>query len=217
MVPVSSRPDKSAKPNRDERRQSLIDAAKDLFSDKGYHATTVDDITRAAGVAKGTFYLYFGEKREVYYEVIRSFMELVKDIGGSVATDDNEPLHFFARAEAAALELMKIYLENSKLARLAYRESMGMDSKLEEMIRDFYRELAELEARNIQLGMDLGIIRPVHPLLTAYAHIGLVERVLMAMVDSPEDFPEPEELVRQTMRLAFEGLRLPGGPTPYTD
>lgn len=215
---VSAKPSKVPKPNRDERRQSLIEAAKDLFAENGYHATTVDDITRAAGVAKGTFYLYFSEKREVYYEVIRSFMELVKAIGGSVAEEaekGGEPLHFFAQTEKAAMRLMQIYMDNSKLARLAYRESMGMDSKLEEMISDFYREIAELEARNIQIGIDLGIIRPVHPLLTAYAHIGIVERVLMAMVESPEDFPDPQDLVKQIMRLAFEGVRVPGGPSPY--
>ena len=39
---------------RDERRQSLLDGARALFARKGYHATTVDDITREAGVAKGT-------------------------------------------------------------------------------------------------------------------------------------------------------------------
>jgi len=52
---------------RDERRAKLVTAARDVFGQKGYHAATVDDITRAAGVAKGTFYLYFDEKREVYY------------------------------------------------------------------------------------------------------------------------------------------------------
>jgi AcrR family transcriptional regulator len=204
---VAHRPTKAPKPNRDERRQSLIEAARDQFADKGYHATTVDDITRTAGVAKGTFYLYFSEKREVYYEVIRSFMELVKDIGSSVSDEPDSPLDFFERVEAAAERLMAIYLENSKLARLAYRESMGMDSKLEEMIRNFYREIAEVEARNIQVGMQLGIIRKVHPLLTAYAHIGIVERVLLAIMDDPDDFPDPREVMRQTLRLVFEGLR----------
>jgi AcrR family transcriptional regulator len=44
---------------RDERRAQLVHAAREVFGAKGYHDATVDDITRAAGVAKGTFYLYF--------------------------------------------------------------------------------------------------------------------------------------------------------------
>src|SRR6185369_9943588 len=87
---------------RDERRAQLVTAARDVFGQKGYHAATVDDITRAAGVAKGTFYLYFDEKREVYYELVRSFLQHVKDIGVSVAREVHTPAEFFGRCEQAA-------------------------------------------------------------------------------------------------------------------
>lgn len=205
-----------AKPvTRDARRQTLIDAARDLFSAKGYHATTVDDITRAAGVAKGTFYLYFSEKREVYHDVIRGFMQLVKDIGSSVGDMSSNPLEFFSKAEQAANELMTIFMENRELARLAYRESMGLDPKLAEMIAGFYREIAEVEARNIQVAIDMGIFRKVNPTLVAYAHIGTVERVLLALVDDPDQFPDQATVVREMIQLSFEGLRLPGGPSPF--
>src|SRR5512146_841820 len=97
---------------RDKRRQSLVVAARDVFAQKGYHATTVDDITRAAGVAKGTFYLYFSEEREIYYAVVRAFLQLIKDVGGSVAREVRSPEQFLGRAEAAALEIMRIFADN---------------------------------------------------------------------------------------------------------
>jgi len=200
---------------RGARRQQLVDAAKSVFAGAGYHATTVDDITRAAGVAKGTFYLYFSEKREIYYEVISSFMQLIKDIGSAVGEAPADLMDFFTRAERAALELMSIFIDNRELARLAYRESMGLDPKLEKMIGDFYREIAEVEARNIQVAMDLGFIRKVNPLLVAYAHIGIVERVMLALVDAPDDFGPPEQVVREMMELAWEGLRHPDAPSPF--
>ena len=126
---------------------------------KGYHAATVDDITRAAGVAKGTFYLYFDEKREVYYELVRSFLQHVKDIGASVAREVHTPAEFFARCEQAARELVRVFLEHHKLARLTYRESMSLDPELERLLRDFYRDLARVEADNIRVGIELGIFR----------------------------------------------------------
>jgi len=206
---VKSRPSRQAV-DRDARRQQLIDAARDLFAKKGYHATTVDDITRAAGVAKGTFYLYFDEKREVYYEVVRAFMNLIKDIGGEVGANPGSAGEFFARAEAAANKLMAVFIENHELARLAYRESMGLDEELEAMVSRFYREIAEVEARNIRIAQDLGVIRrDIDPLLVAYSHIGTIERVLLAMVESPGDFPSPKQVVRQMLQVVFEGLRLP--------
>jgi AcrR family transcriptional regulator len=190
---------------RDERRAELIAAARDVFSRKGYHAATVDDITRAAGVAKGTFYLYFQEKREIYYEVVRGFLQLIKDIGRSVQQAPRDD--FFARIDRAARELMRIFDENRELARLAYRESMGLDPALEKMITSFYREIAEVEAANIRVGIELGLFRKVDPLLTAYAHIGMAERVILAMLDDNSGLPPPDTVVREIVRLAFEGLK----------
>ena len=203
--PTASRTRRAAA--RDERRQQLLDAAQRVFSQKGYHATTVDDITRAAGVAKGTFYLYFDEKREIYYEVIRAFLQVIKDIGRSIAREVRTPAEFLARAEQAARELVRVFAAHRELARLASRESMGLDDRLEGMLRDFYRELAEVEAENIRLGIEIGMFRPVHPLLCAYAHIGMIERVLLQMQHRENGLPPAEAVVRELLAIAYEGLR----------
>jgi AcrR family transcriptional regulator len=191
---------------RDERRAQLVTAARDVFGQKGYHAATVDDITRAAGVAKGTFYLYFDEKREVYYELVRSFLQHVKDIGASVAREVHTPGEFFARCEQAANELVRVFIEHHKLARLTYRESMSLDPELERLLRDFYRDLARVEADNIRLGIELGLFRQVDPMICAYAHIGMVERVALALLHEPSP-PEPRTVVRELLSIAFEGLK----------
>src|SRR3954452_19833092 len=52
-------------PRGDATRQTILDAALCLFSDKGYHQTTVPDIVKAAGVGHGTFYEYFSNRRDV--------------------------------------------------------------------------------------------------------------------------------------------------------
>lgn len=191
---------------RDERRQTLLLAARDVFARKGYHAATVDDITRAAGVAKGTFYLYFQEKRQIFYEVVRGFFDLVKAIGSEV-TGSTNPFDFMATAERAAHELMRVFLDNRELARLVYRESMGLDPELERMAGGFYREIANVQAANVRAGIDLGLLRNVDPMVVAWAHIGIVERVLLALLEQDSGLPTPETIVREMIALAFEGLR----------
>lgn len=49
----------------EERRDDLMSAAEQLFLDKGVEPTTIEEITRGAGVAKGTFYLHFGSKADM--------------------------------------------------------------------------------------------------------------------------------------------------------
>jgi AcrR family transcriptional regulator len=190
---------------RDENRRRLVDAAREVFAEKGYHVATVSDITRKAGLAKGTFYLYFEEKKEIYYELVRTFLQHVKDIGASVNREVKTPAAFFARCEQAAAELLRVFIEHHGLARLAYRES-GLDSELETMLRAFYRELAHVEADNIRLGIELGVFRQVDPLVTAYAHIGMVERVALGLLQE-RDPPDPQHVVRELLSIAFEGLR----------
>ena len=177
----------------------------------------MDDITRAAGVAKGTFYLYFAEKREVYHEVIRGFMQLIHDTGATVADKGAAvtPSEFFARAERVAQDLMKVFLQNRELARLAYREAMGLDPEIEAMMRGFYHQIARVAAKNIEIGIKVGIVRRCNPLVVAYAQIGMVERVLLALIERPQEFPSPEEVVREVLRMAFEGVSVPGGFSPY--
>ncbi len=72
---------------REVRRQELVEAAVAVFSAKGVSAASVDDIVRAAGVAKGTFYLYFATKDDAVNAVAISMVEGVADRVQAVATD----------------------------------------------------------------------------------------------------------------------------------
>lgn len=195
------------RPVRDDRKSALLRAAREVFAQKGYHAATVDDITRLAGVAKGTFYLHFDEKRAVFLEVVRAFLALVKDIGRTLASGSGDEAAFFAQANRALSELVRVFFENREVARLTARESMGFDPEVEALLRDFYREIADVHADNIRRGIAIGVFRPVDPLLAAYAHIGMLERVVLASFDG--ELPaDAAVLSRELMSLAFEGLRV---------
>ena len=63
------------------RTAELLEAARRLFAEKGFHATTVEDIAAAAGVAKGTVYLYYKSKHDVYWAALeRGITELQSEI-----------------------------------------------------------------------------------------------------------------------------------------
>jgi TetR/AcrR family fatty acid metabolism transcriptional regulator len=69
---VPTRSDAGGKPTRDDtrdKRAAIIEAARNLFAKQGYEETTIAEIARAAGVAVGTVYLYFQNKRQILIEV----------------------------------------------------------------------------------------------------------------------------------------------------
>src|SRR5258706_10903863 len=53
------------------RTSGILEAARKVFAEKGFHEATVDDIAEAAGVAKGTIYLYYESKRDVYFAALK--------------------------------------------------------------------------------------------------------------------------------------------------
>ena len=78
---------------RAERRQTLLDIAWTLFREKDFEQINVLDITKQAGVSKGTFYLYFKSKEELYLDVTREqfliwFVRLEKDLSGLAGSND---------------------------------------------------------------------------------------------------------------------------------
>src|SRR4051812_36414087 len=57
------------------RKSELLSAARTVFSKKGFHDATIDDIAAKGGVAKGTVYLYFKSKQEIYMAALRDGIE----------------------------------------------------------------------------------------------------------------------------------------------
>ena len=61
------------------RRETIMDAARKLFYDKGYELTTVEEIAAMAELGKGTIYSYFKSKEEIYFAILESEFAILED------------------------------------------------------------------------------------------------------------------------------------------
>lgn len=93
---------------KEARPQELLDAALDLFVERGYAATRLDDVAARAGVSKGTLYLYFTNKEELFKAVIR---ENVLPVLGEAETE-------FGQFEGSSTEMFRTFV-------LAWWERLG--------------------------------------------------------------------------------------------
>ena len=66
--------------DRQLRRDAIVDAAEKLFFAKGFAAATMDEIAESAELSKGTIYLYFKTKEEVFVAIVRRAMNCLKDL-----------------------------------------------------------------------------------------------------------------------------------------
>ncbi|MBW8348768.1 TetR/AcrR family transcriptional regulator [Bacillus sp. IITD106] len=75
--------------NPEERRNEILDVAEMLFTTKGYSKTTINDILKEVGIAKGTFYYYFQSKEEVMDAIVMRFVEAGVNAAKKIALDSN--------------------------------------------------------------------------------------------------------------------------------
>ena len=107
-----------------ERRQQILNVARDVFAKRGYHAAKIEDIVAAAGVARGTFYLYFEDKRAIFEEIVdRTFTRLGHDdragrprrAGATVAEQVHENIR----------RIVRILLEDRSTTKILLSDALG--------------------------------------------------------------------------------------------
>lgn len=90
-------------------RKKLVDTAEDLLKANGFNALCVEDITKAAGVAKGTFYVYFKHKEDIVAEICRGYFKEIEDeISNMSGSDIIEKLSLYFDNFMKAVELYGI-------------------------------------------------------------------------------------------------------------
>lgn len=162
---------------RARTRAALLAAARELFSERGYHQTRVDEVTARAGLATGTFYLYFKDKPaialallETVFEVAQAAMEQFAELGPAIA----DPR---AVTRTAIRQALEAYESNAALMRLLEEQAPAATPELAEARRAFYMGLSRLLAGVVQeLGAPHGVTRE-RPDLVAEAVIGAVQRM----------------------------------------
>src|SRR5689334_12643419 len=76
----------------EDRPREICEAALEVFAEKGFAAAKLDDIARRAGVSKGTLYLYFADKAELFRAVVRHAVAPNVEYASAVALTDTAPL-----------------------------------------------------------------------------------------------------------------------------
>jgi AcrR family transcriptional regulator len=180
---------------------AVLDAARLLFVQDGYEATSMDDIARSSRVSKGAVYYHFDDKQQLFAELFRSAQEAALRAAVEAASRPGEPWH---RVEAATDAFLASYLADEE-ARSLLRQSLpvlGVERRRaidEEIALPFIGAMLE-ELR------DRGEIRPVPIAVTAR----VVFSVLCEAAGTIASAPEPEvtfDEVRVVVGLLLSGLR----------
>ncbi|MGA8118141.1 MAG: TetR/AcrR family transcriptional regulator [Actinocatenispora sp.] len=172
-------------------RQRLLDAAERVFAELGYHDASVVKITEAAGVAQGTFYIYFPGKREIFEHLVEDLNRRVRR-AMSAAADAGESRLAAERLGFAAY--FAFVAEHPGLYRIMRQAELVSPGTL----RAHYDRIVSGYTERLRAAMDAGDIPAGEPEVMAWALMGLGEMVGMRWVLWSDGAPVPEPVQADT-------------------
>lgn len=153
-----------------ERKQQILDAAEELFADRGYAPTRIADICEAAGVAKGLFYWYFENKESLFAELVRSMRKQLRRVQGAAMDAHDDPILRIRAATEASVHFMSEHRAYFALLEVE-RADMIIDDVLRESSSVYISDAAKL----VRAAQAAGVIPDDHPPeLLAFGVLGAV-------------------------------------------
>lgn len=180
-------------------RESVLATALRLFTEHGYAGVRVEDIARAAGISRATFYKYFAEREEILAELFARLLgsELDVDVTGLASTEER-----VKTVTAAAIRQM---LEQPELARFVYSLPVRHSALLrpqDAATPAVFRRIHQL----LEEGVAQGDVRSDQPIDLICTHVhGALEAGMRDWAEGRVDEPMPR--VGQLLDLAFHGIQ----------
>ena len=188
----------------EQRRQQLYAVALELFAQRGYRATTMDDIAEAAGVTKPLLYQHFSSKRALYLELVDSIArDLLSAVREAVMRADGPR----QQVELGFAAYFRLVVSREAEFRLLYGRDHADDMELGRALRAVEDAIAEAIDPLIDAGLS-----DDHRRLLAYGIVGMAEGASRRFIEQrpaggAEADEEAQKLARRMADLAWAGLR----------
>lgn len=138
----------------EERREDILEAAVRVFAKKGISRTTVSDITDAAGVAKGTFYLYFASKEHLLGALKERFVAQILDQATTLYSRVGRQ-EWWTLVDETIETFVDFHLSNKDLIQIIVQEGITPDTS--DLFAECERKLDVMFSTGIQAGIEAGV------------------------------------------------------------
>lgn len=164
-----------------ERRQQILLHARDVFARRGYHAAKIDEIVATAGVARGTFYLYFEDKRGIFEEIVDgTFVRLGSAV---MRVDTEDPARSVAEQVRENIRrIVHALLEDRATTKILLSDAVGLDAAFDRKLLSFYEQVGKLLEDSLADGQERGIVAPGDPHIFAILTLGAVKEIIYQVV-----------------------------------
>ncbi|HEV8194875.1 MAG TPA: TetR/AcrR family transcriptional regulator [Ktedonobacterales bacterium] len=195
LVPVTARGEAT--------KRRILDAAEEVFGELGYYEASVSEITRRAGVAQGTFYIYYHSKREI-------FEELVSDLGERLRAATRVAIAGATSRHETERRGFKAFFQFVTQHRQLYHIIQEAERVAPQVADAYYQRIAHGYVHGLRAAMDAGEIPETSPEALAYALMGIGHFIALRWLIWPRESgaePQiPDEVIDAVLAFIARGL-----------
>lgn len=190
---------------KQERRRQIMNAAKLVFAEAGYHGASIHAIIEKAQIARGTFYLYFESKAAVFDSILDQAMADLRARIHRIEVDDSSAPAPQLQLRDQVMATLDYIVRDRPLATLLLSAGHTPDAEAAERLDQFFAEVRDLLRRAMESGMEIGLLRKVEPELAASAMLGMLRGVIEQLIRDPEP-PAVDVVVAEVLMVALRGV-----------
>jgi AcrR family transcriptional regulator len=193
---------------REDTRRRILESAAQVFAEKGFYGSVVDDIVKASGTSKGAVYFYFDSKEEI-------FLSIVEEYAATVAHQIQMAVHrsrgLVAQVEATVATLIRTFQANRALAKIVLVDWLAAGAEFQGKRIALKAMLVEVLRGYLDRAVQDGRIAAQDTEMAAYVWIGAISEVVVRWLNTGKPTPL-EEVLTPLTRLLLSSVGFTASP-----
>jgi len=185
----------------EDTRERILDAALNIFSNKGYHDTRMDEIVEASDTSKGSIYFYFPNKERLFLALVDQFADLLERRVIEAVEQEEQGIMQVRAALQACLETFGRYRRPAKILLV---QAVGLGTVFEKKRVEVNDRFANLIRKYLDESIAIGDIAPVDTDVVSYAWMGAIYGIVIRWVYTGE--PDSERILSALLPLLLKSV-----------
>ncbi len=182
-------------------RGRILDAALNIFSHKGYHATKLDEIVESAHTSKGSIYLYFPNKEQLFLALVDQFADVLeRRVNEAIQHESNG----IDRVRAALIAVVETFGKYRLPAKILLVQAVGLGSVFEKKRRETTDRFAMLIKTHLDDSIRMTHIAEIDTDVVSHAWMGAIYNLMIQWVYTGE--PSSERILATLVSLLLRSV-----------
>lgn len=182
------------------KKEKIIKAAKEILAEKSYGEISIKAIAKKAGIATGTFYLYFSNKEALIDSIVE---EMYQELLAVIKLERSKYDCVFDKLQASMEACLKLFIKEENLAKILLVKLPGINNAFNKKLAEIEKELIKLTKKDLDDLKTQGLLPEQDTLVSATAFVGTFRQVLISWLKEGE----PQDLQSAFKTLMKYNLR----------